>query len=627
MKEISAQPIFLQLGLCDNVAHLKEANRTIKGSMIPLSAKVLIYATSRAKEERNTKGSFPQDRKLYTVQYQKIPETRINFITECSQIFVEAEQLFSKTRKGDVPDKVLQVSQQYQKQLLRMSRENVDNEAALFSALHSIWQLVQITCFDLKNYSSALGSLSEWIRVNFTADLVELFETVTKSADPTTHPKFWKIVYECTMRSYFEPVHQLLVHLKSDALISKIILDLTLKYPKSDAFPTNSAFKQAWYKWHQDALFALENIHVIGASLTNYEQFVKLFSILAGVEDVIINETDDWHNSLMGLLHFVSPTQDVRTLSELTNLLRNASIEENILDQIQLALLEQDLGFVVGLCSQFDFWLATHLICLMEKMNILELDKSFDANSIREWYLQSFAEYILSEPKLRFVALEYFLACSVTGKESLSDVIPRISLDSKEEIDKMIQFCKTNGLKDALKDILNIFGKQSLDLKEYQDAILFYLQADELVKIGFIIEKLLKKYELDGDETFKLVASGLPTSSLFKSPALAFLSRYNEFRNLYQHQKYKEAGELVFLLLSSGSVPRVFWKMLLLDTLPLLEGQLAVFSTDQVMELMRCVEQCSMDEYCKGSKAAQSSDETFSVLKMALARSLAASMV
>lgn len=67
----------------------------------------------------------------------------------------------------------------------------------------------------------------------------------------------------------------------------------------------------------------------------------------------------------------------------------------------------------------------------------------------------------------------------------------------------------------------------------------------------------------------------------------------------------------------------------MLDLIPLLEGQVQVFSVDQIMELMRCAENCLLYEkslvYKKNLE--RNGDDAFNVFKLAISRSLAASFV
>jgi nuclear pore complex protein Nup85 len=622
-KEILSQPVTLQLGVCDSISQLRAANRRILGTPIPMSSQVIVFATSREKQEHNTTGTFPQDLTLKSVQFQKIPVSRYEFLKTCGAIFVEAEQEWGLSKDHDIPSKVAKTSQMFQKQILQMVRSSTGKEATLFSALHSIWHLAHITCFDMQHRTTVLTPLAEWVRLNFTAELVQHFESVTKSADPTSHPEFWKIIKECVMRGYFDPAKQLLDHLEGEESMIQSLSELVSHYPRLEDFPTNPAFKQAWYKWHQDAVFALENLPTLGRSSPLLDRFTEVFSILAGVESVMIHHSGDWHTCLLGLLHFVSPLHDVRNLPELTALLQHHFTEESILDQIQIALLEQDVGLVIGLCSQLDLWLVTHLIIMLHRMKRLEVEMD-GVHAIREWYVSNFAEYLMTVPDLQFTGLDYFLACPTVGRAALDTVIPSMPLSSKEDVDRMISFCKQHQLKETLKTVLSILGKQALETQKYSQAVQYYLEAENYPRISYLVEKLLKKYELDGDATFLNVAAQLPPSSLFKSPSLAFLTRYSSFKQLYGEKKYKEAADLVYMLFSSDSVPKTFWKMLLLDTLPLLEGQLAVFSFEQVLELMRCVEAWTMTEEIHGNRTP---DESLAILKMALARSLASAIV
>jgi nuclear pore complex protein Nup85 len=222
--------------------------------------------------------------------------------------------------------------------------------------------------------------------------------------------------------------------------------------------------------------------------------------------------------------------------------------------------------------------------------------------------------------------LEYLRFCPTFGKSTLELLIPRIKLNNANDFEKMIMFCKNNGLQLALKSVLLTQGMNAYNAQLYTEAITCYIEAGEYSRINHIVYKLLGMYQTNGNIAYKDAISGIPMESLFKSPILSFLFRFIEFQTLYKEKNYGEAADLVVLLLTSGIAPKSFWKMLLLDALPLLEGQINVFTSEQVMELMRCVESCMSDSRDHPTLLKQD-DESLNVLKLALNRSFAAALV
>jgi nuclear pore complex protein Nup85 len=269
---------------------------------------------------------------------------------------------------------------------------------------------------------------------------------------------------------------------------------------------------------------------------------------------------------------------------------------------------------------------------LLEKADLL---KAPTLEGINEWYCISYSEHLFQTPSLWKPAAEYLLLCPRFGKSMLEEVLPLVELDSPSKSDQVLSFCKTHDLKVARLTILRILGCSHLKKKLYNQAISYYMDANDLHHVVYIVDELLDIYVKNGDNVYESVVKNIAPALLFKSPRLAFLARYCEFQSLYRNKEFKKAADLVVLLLSSGSAPRKFWRTILLDTLPLLEGQLQVFSVEQVMELMRCAEICSLHEESKTYKPRQNCilkkgeeyDDEFDVIRLATSRALAAAII
>jgi nuclear pore complex protein Nup85 len=363
-----------------------------------------------------------------------------------------------------------------------------------------------------------------------------------------------------------------------------------------------------------------------------------LFSILAGDESVIFKVSETWQDALLALLLFQNPLYTMRNIVELMQIVEDKIPVNNTVDMINVSILKMDYAVVVNLCFQFDQWLSAHLVELMDKSGLLnELKEDIGTRmdyQLIEWYTLQFAEQLLNNSELRFSALQYYSHCPVTGRTFLRELIPRLYTEDKAELAVLLDFCQSHDLKETKSLLHKIAGQSAMIKDDYLEAILNFLEVNDTVHITFIVDKLLQKFIQDGSLEYENVVSQIPNAALFKSPSLAFLVRYTEFQQLYKRHQFSEAADLVVNMFVSGSVPDSYRKTLLLDTLPLLEGEINVFGSDQIMELMRFAEQSSVTDYIDHFEPGKSrlsqiegNEAPLVLLKLALNRSLAASFV
>jgi nuclear pore complex protein Nup85 len=616
--ERSSESNSFKLDMCESISQLHSTNRTIKSSLF--GSELAFFVTARKVQENNQTVTFPEDQVIKIVKIQVIPKARRKFIETQAKVF-------------ETKAKVAVQSKEYLQNILSHIRETTGEEASFFSALHGIWNLLQITLLD-QSKTPCLDKLSEWMRLNLAKQLTLDFETVTKAHQPTSHVKFWPLIYTCVMRGYFEPAQKLLSFLKELNLPSNIIDSfnaLTFEYPKFDEFQTVQGFKDAFYKWNQEALYQMKNIKNMPLN-HHLDNFEIIFGILSGDETTIIKTAKSWPDSVLALLHFEFPMHTVDTLNELTELLHENFDRNNLVDQIHLSLLNQDIGKTIQLCAQFDIWLVTHLVDLLDRQGMLETVEFNQLGldvGLTESYLLNYAEYLFSEPDLWEISLLYLQHCESLGKSAMELVVPRIPLSSPQMTQKILKYCDKNQLKSTKQTILSSLARVEYSIGNYGKSIDYYLQADDHYNVSVIVDQLLLKFIETGDRNYEKVLDSISDDQLHKSQPLSFLVRYKDFQNYYNRKQFKLAADLVVLLLTSSLAPKIFWRTLLWDALPLLEGQVMVFSVDQIMDMMRCIEICNQEKMIVGFREGGpgGKEEDFVILKLALARSLAAATI
>ncbi|KZT55788.1 hypothetical protein CALCODRAFT_338777 [Calocera cornea HHB12733] len=100
-----------------------------------------------------------------------------------------------------------------------------------------------------------------------------------------------------------------------------------------------------------------------------------------------------------------------------------------------------------------------------------------------------------------------------------------------------------------------------------------------------------------------------PDHALYAVP-LKFVCRYYLFQKLYSDSEWRQAAELLVMLLKSRTASKKWWGVLLWDTISFLQEGDLLINYDDSLELLRCLEeiyigsaQGGADEYLEGMVA------------------------
>jgi nuclear pore complex protein Nup85 len=462
-------------------------------------------------------------------------------------------------------------------------------------------------------------------------------------------------VKQCLMRGHFDIVLNLLKRVESfkaclaapssGSMINnplKKLEELMNSMPVHDPLRGGSVneFMNAWNEFNSHANFIYADGELSSLkfdSTISKDEFRDLFGILAGDKRVIMASSSNWKEILVARLRFCNPSLKAGQLASLVLNIKQHFNSNILLDQIQLAIFDQDMYLLLQYCSQYDWWLVTHLVDLLESANLLgDIQESFagkdDGNeklencTLSQWFKLVYADWIFSEPSLWRVCLEYLLHCGPSGLAMLEHVIGHIPLNSETKNRKLITFCGSHSLHSVKTTILCTLGKRALDSKRFGEAILHYMDAKKHGIISLIVKELIDAYLNEGDDTYENVADNLSSSALYSSPSLNFLLRFREFKKK-QVSDIKECGHLLTLLLTSDTAPKEYWPMLLADSIPILENEQFILGYEETIELMRCTQEviARYDANIE-TKCAEMTEKLMNV-KLALSRNLARAMI
>lgn len=88
-------------------------------------------------------------------------------------------------------------------------------------------------------------------------------------------------------------------------------------------------------------------------------------------------------------------------------------------------------------------------------------------------------------------------------------------------------------------------------------ALTWALKSKDATFISYLADKFLREYSESGNLTNVDLLDNLG-SCILASDRLIFLGKYYEFHKLYQAKEYKEAGNLLILLLESRIIPGLY---------------------------------------------------------------------
>jgi hypothetical protein len=574
------------------------------------------------------------------VSWKKDTKYTFNFLNESFSILSEhLRNDFNGDSKTNL-EKGLAISKEFSSLLRKHSKLSSEKELNWLSGLHNVWSVFELVLFPKFEKVPILNELWSCLSHNGSENLNADFEEVVNCAQPVVHPKFWRVITSCVMRCHFEAVELLLKPIentKSNGFHTpiKLFLLLAKQYPKFEDFSTISTFRSAWHKWRQDIVFNLELFSSNDIQEDNqlWMHVQTLFKIVSGENSSIFSSANSWVELLMSILFFQSPLADSRQLAEIVGINLDHLRYENILDQTLIAILQQDIGRIIDLTSQLDPWLVTHLVPVLELSGLLEeiMPASLD-ETISQWYIVEFAEHLLTDFLLWEQALKYFSLCQ-SREVILSELIPRLAciLDCIGMENRIFEFCADMRLNGAAQELHRTLARKALQKGNYVKVITHLLESDDFSVVSSLAEELFELYLTNDQDSLAGIIDSLKPDQIIRSQHLVVFAWYRQFQKSYIDGDYRQAADTMVKILTSNIVPKKFLKFLLLDSLPLLEGEVCVFESNQVLELMRFVEVVELFEkeqrYSTADSLTENSTNELDLLKLALTRCFASSMV
>ncbi|KAJ2495746.1 Nucleoporin nup85, partial [Coemansia sp. RSA 2049] len=281
-----------------------------------------------------------------------------------------------------------------------------------------------------------------------------------------------------------------------------------------------------------------------------------------------------------------------------------------------------------------DPWLSAHMSDMMEHINILGVCRRVFAVEPREHYVIELGEVYMSHEDLWRVGLEYLGmsgssggGCAGAGAAVMEEYAMRIPLESDRKAEQVLRTCAAHGLQRAADRIHRQLGRQKWQQGRLGAAITHFAQARDHRSVGLVCDQLWAAYLESGgsgDLAYGPTIDGVLAATGVRHDRLDFLSRYRDFHACYGAGDPVAAGRILLAIITAGIAPPHAVRDLLVDAIPLLEGDALVFSADDTFELLRRAEEEKRD---RAGDSSSSSSSEMSVFSVACARNLARAFV
>ncbi|KAJ2730110.1 hypothetical protein IW152_005391 [Coemansia sp. BCRC 34962] len=625
-----------------------EQNRTLTFSIHPLWNQIAIAVAGKQPTEALPKRVpvYKQDQTVHICGVPGVPDSRLPFVNDTHAVFASLQEVMSKEPVVGM-DGLLQMSSMYREAMLRQIRvlqeasettEFIAGEVETFHAMHAVWHLLEIIYLtsNLPGLSTSIvPHFMEWLNFNFPAPLAEDGERILDSGGGLAlNGELWAYVRKLALRGHVSvlantlervaPVKGLSAHA---ARWARDIAGIARDMPLGSSEETAGSFNARWRRWNEE----LQNAAAAIASLQPSEDealeaLYAVVDVMRGNADAVAEEGKSWQDVLGAMLLYSEPT----ALADRLPSLAGAVVEQyhitelSELDRGLIALLNHELPEFLVLCNRIDPWLAAHMADLMDHISILDMCRGAFAVDPREHYLVALSELYIGHENLWRVALDYLgLSGTRAARCVMAEYAMRVPLESDAKAQQVLRVCEKYGLKSAIDRIHRQLGRRQWQRGRLGAAIAHFAVVSDRRSIGLICDQLWDQYLASGALEYGPVIDGVMAAGL-RHERLRFLTRYRDFYESYRARMLAEAGAILLSILVEEIAPPYAVADLLVDAIPLLEGDELVFSADQTFELMRCAEALRQSPFPTGRSVDEGEMSIFSV---ACGRNLARSFV
>lgn len=453
-----------------------------------------------------------------------------------------------------------------------ITEEDYINHLKLLNTAKSIWHLCEIFFIDPNENITA--QLVDWLQRSIAVD--GLLDTANHAA--VDSDEWWGVIYKLVIHGRSpEARHLLSQHTQlqyenqeayNDILeILNTIPSLTFRERFNDQDGNNDdnnasgrmagiggarsldAFLMQFEMWQLSCRQCM-------AKHRHNPSIERLFMILLGDSDVLIQTAGTWYELLVARLLYSKPQMmkdEVKWLAETCLRDMHVDFTDNPLDECRGYLMTMDLIAALRICDQvLDIrWFIAHLTDLLNHTGQLEAlqQDTDDFLDLREYFLVEYASTIMFDPSLWQVAADYLIWCPKRGRFYLDKLVQHVPLTSDRVALKLVAFCDRCKMMKQKNDIANEMGMKALRLGQYGSSIHWFLRSKNTAAISAICNKLVQQHmehciskeNMDGDDSAEAqlkeneslaelisVVDAISPADITLCNELAFLPKYRD---------------------------------------------------------------------------------------------------
>ncbi|KAJ1720571.1 hypothetical protein LPJ53_004812 [Coemansia erecta] len=644
-------------------AEWSEQNRTLTFSIHPTNNKLALAVAGKQPREsikRDTQ-TFEQDQSVTICGLATVPDERVSFVNDTHAVFVElqttmANSISASDKTAVGVEGVLRMSGLYREAMLKQIRvlqesgvddEFIKEEIETFQSMHGIWHLIEIMYLTTNTpglSTSVVSPYMKWLNANFTTSLVEdgkrIAEGPPTADELAERDGLWEYLKKLALRGHVSALANMLERLEPSQQLSapaahwvRTVSQSTKRMPIGSNEETSGSFRVRWKQWSEEQRDMAKSISDLlqDSSADTHDSVLQalltISEIMSGNVDTISAESEYWQDILGAVMLYSEPTAQVDRLPSLVGAIieQYESSDFTELDRALVALLSHDLPEFLILCSRIDPWLSAHIADLMSHIGILSICRRIFTLDPREHYLLALGESYVGHEDLWRVGLDYLgLIGTRTGSSVMEEHVVRLPLDSDRKAEQILRVCDTYKLTRARDRIHRQLGRQKWQRGRLGAAIGHFAQVADTASIGLICDQLWKEYLDSGKLTYGSVIDSVISTGV-EHDRLMFLVKYRDFHESYRAGEYVESGKIILSILLSEIAPSYAVADLLVDTIPLLESDVLVFSSDDTFELMRCAESLAGSSEAKHRES--NGNGELGIFNIACSRNLARAFV
>jgi len=310
--------------------------------------------------------------------------------------------------------------------------------------------------------------------------------------------------------------------------------------------------------------------------------------------------TTGWYEMLPAVALYLHPhaaVTELREIAEETIALCRGEEEDTetmgTFDEALLALCSLNVLRALQVISggSSDWWLCAHLADLCHKVDQRIIHSAYD---LRSFLILDYASTLIQIPGLGLLSVEYFVECGDRGIEQLQQHLMRMKMGSERELMKWLDVCRRLSLKDLASSLCR---QRALSLQQ-QDApmaaLAWTLRVADSAFTTAIVEQILEREPIELSVMHMLTGLG---ETILECPSLLFLHKYHLVHNRMSEGQWKEAGRLLFQLITSRIAPRTFWPVLYREMLTVLAqpSEQRAIDREETYEMLRFLQESTME--------------------------------